>query len=96
MLIDFSTDILDLSGEPILDAAEKTLKLGALSVNAIMTPKSALSGEENVKRLGLALRINAGGEIEVTPEEAALIKKCAAEAFLSPLIVGRMFEALNG
>ncbi|VFU07951.1 hypothetical protein [Methylocella tundrae] len=96
MKIDFSKSILGIDGAPLLDETKQELRLSVLSINSLLSPKTPLSGEQNVKRFQLALRLNDASEVEITPEEAALIKTCATETFASPLIVGRMFEALNG
>lgn len=91
MKIDFSKDILDLDGKPT------ELKLDAVSKTALLASypdEQNLSGDEKVKRFQLALKI-APKEVDVSVEDAALIKKLIAKGYAT-LVTARAWEILEG
>jgi hypothetical protein len=100
MKIDFDSTINDLTGKPVVIAETKdTLTLKSVCLNALMSqfPDEAhLPGEKKVERLALAMRIHEGGELEMTPEDAAELKRLIGKAFWHPLTVGRAWDILNG
>lgn len=54
----------------------------------------ALPGEAKMKRYGLALKITAEDELDVTPEELALIRMLVAKMF-GPRVMGPAWLALD-
>lgn len=100
MKVNFSIEIEDLDGIPIpkSDTDKTNATVGSCCVNALMIvfkDEQNLSGEEKVKRLNLAQKIHGKPEAEVTAEEIVLIKKLVGKAY-GPLIVGRVYEVLEG
>lgn len=82
MKVNFSASIVDLDGKPLAD----DLTLGSMATNALMggfEDERALPGEDKAKRLKLALRIHGAGEVDLSAEEIALIKKLIAKAYLT-------------
>ena len=90
---DFSRPVLTLGGAPAEDAG-KTLTVGAACVNALLGPDDSATGEEKARRYQLALRIHAGGEVEVKSDELALLKTLVGRAYL-PLVVGQVYAFLD-
>lgn len=98
MKIDFSAILLDLNGAAVNKSAsadDGPATLAFVSCEALLAPEQSQSSEDKVRQFALAIRIVNGGEQEVTPEEATLIKACVGRVY-PPLIVGRAYELLNG
>lgn len=109
MKINFDSTITDLDGKPvevlpavIRDGAVVTpaeiLTLKGVALNALMAAlpeEQHLAGDEKVSRFALAMRVNKGGEQDITPEEAGKIKMLVGKCY-APLVVGRAYELLNG
>jgi hypothetical protein len=99
MLINTNTVITNLVGEPMKDmdangeATDATLK--STIVNALLSPVQKEQGTEKVKKYELAKRIYEADEIELTAEEITLIKSRVGDTFV-PIVVGRVFEMLEG
>ena len=104
-MIDFTVVLKDLNGEDIIErnlapdntAKSKPLTLGAVAANALLAQfedEKNLSGEEKVKRYGLAMRVVSSKDAALKAEEVAEIKKLVAKAY-SPLIVGRAWGLLD-
>jgi hypothetical protein len=53
-----------------------------------------LSGDEHAHRLNLAMRIMAGGTIDITLEDAVLIRELASKRF-TPLFAGQIWQMLD-
>lgn len=71
--------------------------LGAVCISALMgvyQDEQSLSGEDKFKRYKLAERINAGGILEVSAEDIALLKKLIGKNW-SAAVVGPAYEALE-
>ena len=84
--------------KPEGDGAFIPVTLKALCVRAITTPLQTdanISGEDAFKRLELARKINAGGEQELDPADAVLIRDRAAKLF-SIVASGQVYEMLKG
>lgn len=109
MKADFDKVLLDLDGDNIpLDGArdEKTgkpkdetpvtLKLACQRALCVALEEDrSLAAEEAFKRLELARRINKGGEVELDPEEAVLIRNRAAKVWIIE-VSGQVYELLKG
>lgn len=100
MKIDVNETLKALSGETLMDtdskgtAIEATIK--AAIVNALLTPAKSDNGIDKVKKYDLANRVyKAENEIELTVEEAALIKERVGEAF-GAIVVGQIWGLLDG
>lgn len=97
---DFSIALTQLSGEPFRDASgtvqETTLgTVAEVALLASYPDEANLSGEEKVRRYMLAKRIrSAKGDLALTAEEIALVKKLIARAF-NPLITGQAWALLD-
>lgn len=53
-----------------------------------------ISGDEHARRLNLAMKIMTGGTIDITPEDAVLIRKLASKRF-TPLFAGQIWQLLD-
>lgn len=102
MKINFSAVLRNLDGEPLMrqsqmaDAQAQPMTLANAACDALIIPDSQQqSGDEKAAQFALAMKIVKGGEVEITPEQATLIKKRIGAAF-GPLVVGRAYELLNG
>lgn len=77
MKINFSTELLSLTGEP-LKAPEgmklENLDLKTACVEALMFNEQGQGGKEKFDAYKLAHKISHGGEVECTAEEISLIK----------------------
>ena len=92
----FSAKILDLNGKPVVDDG-KEVTLGDVAVRALMSlaqDEQSLAGEEKFKRFALAMRLKDGGEVAVSAEDIAMLKKLIGKLY-TPLVVGRAFPLLD-
>ena len=100
MKIDFNQTITGLDGAVLKDddaAGKPSLTLGAACLKAIRTPlqeDSGLMGEQAFKRLELARKIKQGGEQDIDPEDAVLIRNRAAKVWIID-IAGVVYEKLK-
>lgn len=101
MLFDGNAKILDLKGKPVkLDTnSDEDATLADVASLALTSPmfnaEDKSNSSEKVKRFKLALKITDQVlPVEITIEEAALIKKCVGE-LPHPLLVGRVDELLE-
>lgn len=84
----------ELDGTTIKEGGkEVTLKIAA--IRALLSPQEKISEEEKIKRFNLSRRVYAGGEIDLTTDECALIKKCIHAVFDSPLIYAEADEMIE-
>lgn len=77
---------------------EKEIPLKTFCINALMADYQGetVDGNEKLKRYTLAKRIfKAEGEVELSVEEAALLKQLVPKGH-TPLVVGQLFELLEG
>jgi len=90
MKIDFSQKITGPDGK------ELEFHLGAVALNALNAPgKEPLSLDQAMKRGNLALTVADGGEHEITPEDAALIRSLLPTVW-APVVVARAAKMLEG
>lgn len=97
--VDFSKLLNDLSGQPIKnDKGGEDLILKDVAIRALTTAlpeDQALTGEQAFKRLELARRIHQGGEQELDPAEAVLIRDRVPKIWVLE-ISGQVYEMLKG
>jgi hypothetical protein len=95
--INFSFQPVDLvSGKPLKDG-EKDATLASICVQALMaqTPEDAnMAADEKVQAYVIASRIIKAGVVEVSVEEASLLKKRVGKLF-GPMVVGQCLPALD-
>lgn len=103
MKVNFDTTLLTLDGKVVksdVDGKKVSATLKSICVNVLMVSnprEKDLGGEEKLKRYELARKINAGGEIEVSAEDVALLKELVGYLY-GPLVVGNvysLFESLR-
>ncbi len=97
MKINFLTPILDLKGKPIPNG-ETALTLGDVVITAMFatTPDDqSAPAHKKVKQFKLALLAEAGGEAEISSEDAAFLKERIGKVY-NALVVGRAFELIEG
>lgn len=94
---DFSTILIGIGGQKILDGDQQPLTLGVAAVTALVASypdEPNLTGEGKFKRWLLAERLANGGVIEVSAEEVTLIKQLIGRGY-PPLVVGPAYLALE-
>lgn len=97
MLRNFDQTIKDLEGNPVKDDKENVITLKSIAIGALMASyqdEQNLSGEEKFKRYNLALKINAGGPVEISAEDLSDLKKLIGKGF-SVLAVGQAYGLLE-
>jgi len=97
MKLDVTHTIKALDGSPIKDDQDRDLTLKAVLVNALLTQgDEKLSGEEKYKRYTLSKKIyECGGEVDLAVEEVAQLKRLVGDLY-PPIIVGQVFDILEG
>lgn len=96
MKVDFSAPILSLKGEELKERDGSVITLASVASNALMASyedEKNLKGDEKAKRFKLAMLVVDGGEVELTVEQVADLKKLIGKGY-GPLVVGRAFELL--
>lgn len=98
-IINFSTVITAMNGEPMLDMETKkpvTLVDIVLTALNLVLPEERSDAKDKIHRYKLSCCIVDGGEIDVKSEEITEIKNQIAKVpFFSPLIVGRAYDILD-
>lgn len=98
MEYDLDTVMTDLKGQPVTqssgDGPATILKLGDVVLNAMLALDENDTAETKVKKFRIAVKTQAGGKCELSPEEVVLIKQCVGK-FYNPLAVGRVYELLG-
>jgi len=64
-------------------------------VNALMAPVEGDDGVAKVRKYELAMRVYKEEEVDLTVEEAAIIKTAVGKSF-APIVVGQLFNLLDG
>lgn len=96
MKVNFDLALTDFDGNDLTEKNETfRLKRAAIEALMVMFPEERDEGEHKYKRFDLASRVHKGGEQEVTPEEAALIKQRIGKLY-GPAVVGPAYKLLNG
>lgn len=93
----FDFVLKDLNGADLKQSADEVLTMKAVSITSLMGTHEAdrnISGDEKLKRYLLAVKINAGGEVELTAEEIAQLKSLIGRAY-GPIAVGPAFLFLE-
>jgi hypothetical protein len=97
MKLDTAAVLKNLDGSELEEAGAKfTVK--AACVRALVTPLEGdhvLAPEEAFKRLEFARRLHGGGEIELQPEEATLLRVRSAKLF-NVIVAGQIYELTKG
>jgi len=85
----------DLDGEQAIDrvrGVDRPATVKHFIVNALaLVNGEQVSGEEKMRRYKLAMRLNEGGEQDLTPEDLSLIKSVIGVMY-APLIVGQIYD----
>lgn len=75
------------------------LTYAQVCINALMShhTNEQATGEQKFERYQLAKKINdaKGAEVEFTPEQIVMIKNLAANIY-TPIVIGQLYELLNG
>ena len=83
----------NLKREDNLDVSVKDVILNSLLVS--FSDEMNLSGEEKVKRYALAMKVHKNAKPDLSIDDLSLIKGLIGKMY-SPLIVGQMWEILEG
>lgn len=89
---DGTTMLVPSSPDPAAPLKALTLKDVAVSS---LNQGDGLGADEKFSRFTLAMKIHAGGNVDVTAEEIALLKSVIGKAPWTPLVLGRCFNALE-
>jgi hypothetical protein len=103
--INFTVPITDADDQVITECDDQTqpkpecktripVTLGMVVMRALVVPEQNMSPEESLKRGQLALKLYKAQAVEVSPEDAALIRKQVAKAW-GPLITAKVFPMLG-
>ena len=97
MKINFDTPLKDFDGKPIKINADTDGTLANVCVEALMAaaPGETASGEEKLRRYQLASRLHAGGEVEISLEDAVLLKDLTGKVW-PPIVVGQVWPIFDG
>lgn len=95
MKVDFSQAFVDLDGNPIVDGG-KPVTLGMMAAQALLAadPNTPESGEDKARAYDVATRLYRGGEVDITVEDAALIKKKVGQ-HMTAIVVGQAYRMLE-
>lgn len=87
-----------LNGKPVSDG-DGDAKLGTICARALATPLERDKGDSKpesvMRRWHLAMRLQAGGEAELSPEEVTEVRARVAEVFALE-VAGPVLDMLNG
>jgi len=99
MKLDVTIKMLNVDGVVLQEPDEKgevrDVILRSILINALMIPAKDDTGEQKVKKYILAVDIQKNDEVEITPEQAVLLKKAVGPNF-GPVVVGPIFALLDG
>ncbi len=100
MKINVASYIVDLNGNPRMknEGTKEPLTVKDVALEALMSVLDAdrgETGEMKFKRFEIAQKVNAGSEVELQPEEIAIIKQRIGVAF-GAAVVGPAYKILNG
>lgn len=101
MKLNLETVITDLEGKPILESEApdaKPASLGSLLMRSLLIPMrgdEAMAGEEKVRLAVLAQRLHGAKTIEFTAEETSLLKDRTGKTYILPLVVMRIWKAID-
>ena len=96
MKIDFSQEIISLSGKPFEKEKDVPATLGDMCVTALLSedPKNPAQAKDKLERWELAKGINGKGEVDLRVEDITLIKKLVGTAF-APALMGAIYDMLE-
>jgi len=95
MKLDFSKCLLDQNDKPFqVNGRDYTLLDACGSALLMQMPNEQMTGEEKHRRYLLWTKIKADGAVDITVDEAALLKLCVG-AQATPLIVGQIWKTLD-
>lgn len=92
MIKNFDKTIKNIDGTDIVENG-KAGKMATAICNALMVSDEC-SGEEKLQRYNLAVKVNAGGDTDLSVNDCHLIKRLV-EKYHGPLIVGQIIPILE-
>lgn len=93
-LRNFDAVIRDRSNEPLKDSVTgKDITQSMLVWNNLMGWQRDASEDEKLKMYRLACKLEKGGDVDLSVDEMALVKKVSG--VLPPLSMGQIFDALE-
>ena len=95
MKLETGTPLKTFTGDPINDA-QGPVTIGKVAIAALLASYAdeMPTGEEKLWRYNLARRLNVGGEVEISTDDAALIKRLVGKAY-GAVVVGPVYEAIG-
>lgn len=95
MKVDLKQPIKNFDGKNIIEGKNAEMaEVGTIIRNALGAGNEKDNGDKMLKKFKLGLKCVAD-EVELTPEEVALIKKTLENHQITPLAYGRIIEAID-
>lgn len=95
MKVNFNEALKDLSGKEVVENGV-TINMQIPCINALMQDDAQADGTKKLQRYKLAKKIQDSAEAtEITVEDASMIKELVAKIY-GPLVVGNVYELLEG
>lgn len=91
MKVDVDTTLKHIDGNDL----PLTLKKACIEALMAQTQDDRASGEVKFKRYELAVKVNSGATVDISPEEAAMLKDLIGKVY-GPGVVGPAYKLLNG
>jgi hypothetical protein len=91
--------VFDPTGQPAmhLTGEKRPVTFALLAERVLGNRKQGMANDEQYRRFRIALTMRrAKGPVEITAEDAALLKSAMGEAGFSPLIYGRAEDIIEG
>ena len=99
MKINVTQVLKNINGDDLIEPNEKgevqPVLLRTVLVNALMIPVEKDTGVQKVEKYSLAIDIQKNDEIEITAEQATMLKEVVGKPY-GPVIVGPVFNLLDG
>ena len=99
-IFNMSRELITIDGKPLTksNVDDEIMTLGKVSVNALMfmdgNDVKKIGGKEKVERFELAMRLNKGGEQELSSEQIVLVKGLIDSCY-GPAVVGPSWILLD-
>jgi hypothetical protein len=99
MKLDVTKVLKNIAGDNLMESNEKgeaeVVTLRTILVNALMIPEQKDTGTQKAEKYGLAIDIQRNDEVEITSEQAAMLKEVVGKPY-GPVVVGPVFAILDG
>jgi hypothetical protein len=97
MVLNTIQALVNFNGKPLQEMVDGKLvdiTVRTVTVNVLLSPKEKDKGTDKIRKYDLAMRIYKEDSVQLTLEEATLIKELVGEAF-GPIVVGQLYKMLE-